>query len=93
VPGTEIESDVLRQRVPLCKACNVQAKKPPGKKGKRKKVNRGGWESDEYDDPVGALKYPPGIMKVPSGFPQVSSFQLTHPMWIHSPTSHFSVKS
>ncbi|KAI0331640.1 SIR2-domain-containing protein [Cubamyces sp. BRFM 1775] len=63
VPGTDIADDIMNQRVPLCKSCNVVL--PPavsakaGKKGKKRKE---GWDSDASDEPEPPA-YPPGIMK------------------------------
>ena len=62
VPGKEIELDILKQKVPLCTACNVT---PPSKKGKRRsrKKATGNWDSDDEDESDGP-DYPPGVMKV-----------------------------
>ncbi|KAJ7242888.1 DHS-like NAD/FAD-binding domain-containing protein [Mycena haematopus] len=54
VPGSEIEADIMAQRVPLCSICNA----PPAtsnKKGKKKsrKKAKGGWDSDEEDESDG----------------------------------------
>lgn len=65
VPGTDIEADIMAQRVPLCKVCAV-AEPPPAKpkkvKKKKKKKRTDGWESDESD--AAAPPLPKGIMKV-----------------------------
>ncbi|KAJ7808887.1 SIR2-domain-containing protein [Mycena olivaceomarginata] len=60
VPGSEIEADIMAQKVPLCPVCNASPRKKPKKKSKKKA--KGGWNSDdndESDEPA----YPPGIMK------------------------------
>lgn len=62
VPGSEIEVDILRQKVALCTVCNIPAATKSKKKKGRKK-SQGKWDSndeDESDQP----QYPPGIMKV-----------------------------
>lgn len=59
VPGAEIEEDLLKQIVPLCKVCNV----PKAASSKKSKRRKSGWNSDESDEPDEPL-YPPGIMKV-----------------------------
>ena len=51
----------------LCKVCKDHPKPKSGSASKRKgkkKKKCDWWESDEYDEPIGKLKYPPGIMKV-----------------------------
>ncbi|OSD04857.1 SIR2-domain-containing protein [Trametes coccinea BRFM310] len=63
VPGADIADDIMNQRVPICKVCNI-AQPPaipvkPGKKGKKRKE---GWDSDASDEPEPPA-YPPGIMK------------------------------
>ena len=61
VPGADIEEDLLKQNVPLCKVCNAPPPKPAAsKKSKRRKS---GWDSDQSDEPDQPL-FPPGIMKV-----------------------------
>ncbi|KAF8972683.1 DHS-like NAD/FAD-binding domain-containing protein [Flammula alnicola] len=63
VPGTDIEADILSQKVPLCKVCNAIPSvpiKPKRKKGKKKA--KGQWDSDIEDESDGPV-YPPGIMK------------------------------
>ncbi|KAJ6607501.1 DHS-like NAD/FAD-binding domain-containing protein [Mycena sp. CBHHK59/15] len=65
VPGSEIEADILAQKVPLCTTCNAPGRSAQGKlKGKKKsaKKAKGGWDSDEEDESDGPT-YPPGIMK------------------------------
>ncbi|KAJ3718903.1 DHS-like NAD/FAD-binding domain-containing protein [Lentinula raphanica] len=54
VPGTEIESDIMRRKVPLCPVCNPPSSSTPkpGKKMSKKKA-KGEWDSeceDESDD-------------------------------------------
>ncbi|KAJ7504400.1 SIR2-domain-containing protein [Mycena galericulata] len=63
VPGSEIEADILAQKVPLCSVCNAPAAagKPKPKKKSPKKA-KGGWDSDDEDESDGPT-YPPGIMK------------------------------
>ncbi|KAI0369131.1 SIR2-domain-containing protein [Pilatotrama ljubarskyi] len=65
VPGSDIADDIMNQRVPLCKHCNVA--QPPAvsaKTGKKKgKKRKEGWDSDASDEPEPPA-YPPGIMKV-----------------------------
>ena len=64
VPGTDIEGDILGQKVPLCKLCNAIDSVPIKPKGKKsKKKAKGEWDSDVEDESDGPL-YPPGIMKV-----------------------------
>ncbi|KAG6861268.1 hypothetical protein C0995_002076 [Termitomyces sp. Mi166 len=60
VPGSEIEADIMNQKVALCTMCNPAVPTPKKKRGKKKA--KGQWDSDdedESDDPT----YPPGIMK------------------------------
>ncbi|KAG9223893.1 hypothetical protein CCMSSC00406_0004491 [Pleurotus cornucopiae] len=73
VPGSAIEADIMKRRVPLCRVCNPSAdssaKSSPSQTPKKakakhrsKKKQRGEWDSqdeDNSDDP----EYPPGIMK------------------------------
>jgi len=62
VPGKEIETEILRRRVPLCSVCNsVPVTNKTKKKGKKKA--RGEWDSDDEDESDGPT-YPAGIMKV-----------------------------
>ncbi|KAJ3837099.1 SIR2-domain-containing protein [Lentinula raphanica] len=63
VPGTEIESDIMRRKVPLCPVCNPPSSSTPkpGKKMSKKKA-KGEWDSECEDESDGA-SYPPGIMK------------------------------
>ncbi|KAH9940872.1 SIR2-domain-containing protein [Epithele typhae] len=64
VPGSEIAEEIMSQRVPLCKVCNVPQPVPPakaGKKGRRRKT-KNGWDSDASDEPE-PPPYPPGVMK------------------------------
>ncbi|KAG6896664.1 hypothetical protein C0992_006798 [Termitomyces sp. T32_za158] len=61
VPGSEIEADIMDQKVALCTVCNPAVPTPKKKRGKKKA--KGQWDSndeDESDDPA----YPSGIMKV-----------------------------
>ncbi|KAI0358012.1 SIR2-domain-containing protein [Trametes cingulata] len=63
VPGTDIADDIMNQRVPLCRICNVA--QPPAlsaKSGKKGKKRKDGWDSDASDEPEPPT-YPPGIMK------------------------------
>ncbi|KAF8199114.1 SIR2-domain-containing protein [Pholiota molesta] len=63
VPGTEIEADIMGQKVPLCKKCNTTSSVPIKSKGKKsKKKAKGEWDSDVEDESDGPV-YPPGIMK------------------------------
>ncbi|THH20653.1 hypothetical protein EW146_g746 [Bondarzewia mesenterica] len=58
VPGNEIETEILKGDVPLCKTCdllNRRAGRPRKRKGKRR-----GQDDDDDDDEPG---YPPWIMK------------------------------
>lgn len=59
VPGSSIEGDIMKHRVPLCPVCNAAASDQKKKPKKRKSTGWGGG-SDEEDD---AVKYPAGIMK------------------------------
>jgi len=62
VPGSEIESEILSQRVPLCLVCNLP--NPCGvEKGESCKKASKGWDSDE-DDESDESDVLPGIMKV-----------------------------
>jgi hypothetical protein len=61
VPGSDIEADIMRHRVPLCTLCNPAPAKEKPKKKKRKSKN--GWNTDDDDDETDTIKYPPGIMK------------------------------
>ncbi|KAG6916201.1 hypothetical protein DXG01_008083 [Tephrocybe rancida] len=60
VPGSEIEADILNQKVALCTVCNLSVPTPKKKRGKKKA--KGQWDSDDEDESDGAV-YPPGIMK------------------------------
>lgn len=63
VPGSEIESDIFRQKVPLCSICNGNNAGPLPPKGKKSiKKAKGQWDSDVEDESDGP-EYPPGIMK------------------------------
>lgn len=62
VNGTDIEDDILNQRVPLCKICSAAAPPVPAKKVKKQRRDSG-WHSDESDEPDEPA-YPPWIMKV-----------------------------
>ncbi|EJF64079.1 SIR2-domain-containing protein [Dichomitus squalens LYAD-421 SS1] len=63
VPGSEIADDIMNQRVPVCKVCNVPQPPLGATKGKKKgKKRKDGWDSDASDEPEPPL-YPPGIMK------------------------------
>ncbi|KAJ7760539.1 DHS-like NAD/FAD-binding domain-containing protein [Mycena metata] len=66
VPGTDIEVDILAQKVPLCSVCNAPELAPPTGKPKPRKKSakkaKGGWDSEDEDESDGPT-YPPGIMK------------------------------
>ena len=62
VPGSEIESDIMKHRVPLCPVCNVTPSEKDKKKKKRKSKNGWGGGTDDEDE-TDAVKYPSGIMK------------------------------
>ncbi|KAF9526098.1 DHS-like NAD/FAD-binding domain-containing protein [Crepidotus variabilis] len=76
VPGHEIETEILSQKVPLCTMCNgsalsagvngvVKAKTKAGRKGAKKKSKKkttNVWEEDDDEDDD-IPDYPPGIMK------------------------------
>ncbi|KAJ4470130.1 SIR2-domain-containing protein [Lentinula aciculospora] len=63
VPGTEIELDIMRRKVPLCPVCNPPSSSTPKKSKKiSKKKAKGEWDSD-CEDESDAPTYPPGIMK------------------------------
>ncbi|KAJ4486926.1 DHS-like NAD/FAD-binding domain-containing protein [Lentinula lateritia] len=66
VPGSEIESDIMRRKVPLCPVCNPPSSSSSStpKNGKKisKKKAKGEWDSD-CEDESDAPTYPPGIMK------------------------------
>ncbi|KAF7770640.1 hypothetical protein Agabi119p4_6614 [Agaricus bisporus var. burnettii] len=61
VPGTEIETEILSRKVPLCLVCNPSKPQPKKRKQTRKQA-KGQWDSDA-DDESDAPAYPPGIMK------------------------------
>jgi hypothetical protein len=63
VSGSEIELDILRQKVPLCTVCNGNIPVPPPKGKKSAKKAKAEWDSDVEDESDGP-EYPPGIMKV-----------------------------
>ncbi|GAW03248.1 SIR2-domain-containing protein [Lentinula edodes] len=67
VPGSEIESDIMRRKVPLCPVCNppsssTSTSTPKNGKKISKKKAKGEWDSD-CEDESDAPTYPPGIMK------------------------------
>ncbi|KAG6840210.1 hypothetical protein C0991_008183 [Blastosporella zonata] len=66
VAGSEIEADIMNQKVALCTVCNPAAPTPKKKKRGKKKA-KGQWDSDDEDESDGAA-YPPGIMKVNTRF-------------------------
>ena len=72
MPGSEIESDILRQKVPLCTVCNENIPVPPPKGKKSIKKAKGQWDSD-VEDESDVPEYPPGIMKV-----NIVSFYVGH---------------
>ncbi|KAF8196807.1 DHS-like NAD/FAD-binding domain-containing protein [Mycena galopus ATCC 62051] len=57
VPGSEIEADIMAQKVPLCLVCNApqSGTSSPKKKGKKKskKKAKGCWDSDAEDESDG----------------------------------------
>ncbi|KAG5641798.1 hypothetical protein DXG03_004184 [Asterophora parasitica] len=61
VPGSDIETDIMSQRVALCTVCNPLSASTPKKKRGKKKA-KGQWDSDDEDESDGPA-YPPGIMK------------------------------
>ncbi len=63
VPGTAIESEIMKKKVPLCPECNPSTLSPKKKKKTSKKKAKGQWDSDVSDESDGP-EYPPGIMKV-----------------------------
>ncbi|KAG7444451.1 DHS-like NAD/FAD-binding domain-containing protein [Guyanagaster necrorhizus] len=62
VPGTEIEAEIMKKKVPLCPVCNPSILSPKKKKKTSKKKSKGQWDSDVSDESDGP-EYPPGIMK------------------------------
>ncbi|KAJ6591597.1 SIR2-domain-containing protein [Mycena vulgaris] len=67
VPGSEIEAEILAQKVPLCSVCNspqtgATSGKPKPKKKKSAKKAKGAWDSEDEDESDGPT-FPPGIMK------------------------------
>ncbi|EPT00966.1 hypothetical protein FOMPIDRAFT_149580 [Fomitopsis schrenkii] len=63
VQGKDIEKEILKQEVPLCKLCNtVSQPSVPVKRKGRKKRKSNGWNSDESDE-SDKPEFPPGIMK------------------------------
>ncbi|KAF8892118.1 SIR2-domain-containing protein [Infundibulicybe gibba] len=63
VPGSDIEDDIMHQKVPLCTICSLPPKTPPAlKRPKSRKKAKGEWDSDVEDESDGP-EYPPGIMK------------------------------
>jgi len=65
VSGSEVEADILKQKVSLCIACNSSLTTPKGRKKMGKKKSKGQWDSEDEDESDGPL-YPAGIMKVGS---------------------------
>ncbi len=63
VPGAEIETEIMRHRVPLCTVCNSQPPPATSTKGKKSKKKKDKWDSD-VEDESDVPQYPPGIMKV-----------------------------
>lgn len=61
VPGSEIEDDILNQRIALCKACPVKPSVRPKKKGKKKK---NAWDDGMSSEDENGAAVQPGIMKV-----------------------------
>ncbi|KAK0218236.1 DHS-like NAD/FAD-binding domain-containing protein [Armillaria fumosa] len=62
VPGTAIEAEIMKKKVPLCPECNPSTLSPKKKKKTSKKKAKGQWDSDVSDESDGP-EYPPGIMK------------------------------
>ncbi|KAK0203075.1 DHS-like NAD/FAD-binding domain-containing protein [Desarmillaria ectypa] len=64
VPGTAIEAEIMKKKVPLCPVCNPSILSPKKKKKRKtsKKKAKGQWDSDVSDESDGP-EYPPGIMK------------------------------
>ncbi|KAF9010436.1 DHS-like NAD/FAD-binding domain-containing protein [Hymenopellis radicata] len=61
--GSEIEFDIMRRRVPVCRVCHPSSASPKKKKKKMsKKKAKGQWDSDVSDDSDGP-DFPTGIMK------------------------------
>ncbi|KAA1468906.1 SIR2-domain-containing protein [Dentipellis sp. KUC8613] len=58
VAGKEIEAEILRGEIPLCKICNAAKKSKPRRKSRGKRRNNDD-DDDEEDEPP----FPPGIMK------------------------------
>lgn len=63
VPGTEIEQEILTQRVPICSVCSVVRPAKPLSRKRSKKKAKGEWDSQDEDDSDGA-EFPAAIMKV-----------------------------
>ena len=63
VSGSEVEADILKQKVSLCIVCNPTLAMPRGKKKMGKKKSKGQWDSEDEDESDGPI-YPAGIMKV-----------------------------
>ncbi|KAF8912449.1 DHS-like NAD/FAD-binding domain-containing protein [Mucidula mucida] len=54
VPGSEIEVDIMRHKVPVCRVCHPSSASPKKKKKKTsKKKAKGQWDSDVSDDSDG----------------------------------------
>ncbi|KAF5361809.1 hypothetical protein D9756_002641 [Leucocoprinus leucothites] len=61
VPGSEIESEIMARKVPLCPVCNPPDAQPKKRKQTRKQA-KGQWDSDAEDE-SDTPDHPPGIMK------------------------------
>ncbi|TFY72441.1 hypothetical protein EVG20_g558 [Dentipellis fragilis] len=59
VAGKEIETEILRGEIPLCKICNAAAAKKSKPRRKSRGKRRNNDDEDEEDEPP----FPPGIMK------------------------------
>jgi NAD-dependent SIR2 family protein deacetylase len=60
VQGKEIELEIMKGQVPVCRVCTP----PPKHKKRGKKRRKVRWDSAEEDETDDELKFPPGIMKV-----------------------------
>jgi len=63
VPGTEIEDDIMNQRIAFCPVCTAAKPPPLPKKAKGKKKSQGKWDSQDEDE-SDVPPPPTGIMKV-----------------------------
>ncbi|KZP30481.1 DHS-like NAD/FAD-binding domain-containing protein [Athelia psychrophila] len=88
VQGSEIEDDILNQRIPLCKACSVKPPKTASARSKKKgKKKKNSWDSGTSSEGDNRPAVPPGIMKARH---MHSQFQyIANPSELHLPDITF----